>query len=157
MVSKTAKFLRKSRSEKWLIFKITAMLCLLVFLINYIPLRWWRGNFDFEKETANPAPHPANAEHIARAREIGMTIRMVSKHLPFTILCLPQAIAAQWVLRKEGIDNKLYIGARKGEEKPFEFHAWLLVGQLCVTGRQQYEQFSSFVKKSSANNLENGN
>ena len=70
----------------------------------------------------------------------------VVPHLPFRTRCLPQAVAAQWMLRRRGVRSRLVFGVRRGAEGSgqLEFHAWLMVGGECVVGGQEIGSYTAF-------------
>ncbi|MCW3834783.1 lasso peptide biosynthesis B2 protein [Sphingomonas canadensis] len=80
------------------------------------------------------APRTGSADQARIAREIGWAVTRAATHVPFRAVCLPQAIAAQAMLRRRGIGAGLHLGARKGTEKPLEAHAWLDAAGVEVTG-----------------------
>jgi hypothetical protein len=78
-------------------------------------------------------------------RQTRRWIRQVAAHAPFRAVCLPQAMAARWMLARRGIASELHIGARRGAvgaQRPIDLHAWLLCGDLCVTGAGARPRFS---------------
>ena len=81
---------------------------------------------------------PADAKSIV----IGAMIERVSPHLPWNCLCLTQAIAGYYMLKRRGIHGQVYIGVNKEQDKEELFsHAWLKSGSSCVTGEKGHEQF----------------
>ncbi len=102
------------------------------------------------KATATPdgcdPPQPVDAQIEAAADAMGRVIRKVARNAPFKANCLPQASAAQIMLKRRGIiDGKLFIGGRKGtKDDPLDLHAWLYVGQICVTGNDGPGDLTSF-------------
>lgn len=86
-----------------------------------------------------------------QADELGNILRKVARNVPFKANCLPQAAAAQSMLRRRGINKGIvYLGGRKSaQEHPLELHAWLYVGSICVTGNDgpgTLESFKPLVK-----------
>ena len=106
-------------------------------LVEHVPMRFWRQYLDTVGDrAAEPAP-PVT-------RKVGRIVRKVARRLPLRARCLPQAMAAQWMLRRREIGSRLVFGARRGttpETSP-EFHAWLIVAGECVIGAQEVETFS---------------
>ena len=79
------------------------------------------------------------------ARRIGWAVATAARHLPWKPVCLPQAVAAQWMLRRLGIPSTLYLGIDpKGN---YDAHAWVRAGKEIVTGGpaiQRYAVVSTF-------------
>jgi len=66
-------------------------------------------------------------------------VQAVARHLPWRFVCLPQAIAAQRMLRRRGVASTLYLGVAPDREKPdaIAAHAWLRAGDKIVTGERE--------------------
>ena len=75
-----------------------------------------------------PAPQAALAE------EVGWAVTRAARHVPFKAVCLPQAMAAQAMLRRRGIASVMHFGAARGSDKPLDAHAWLDAAGVEVTG-----------------------
>lgn len=58
-------------------------------------------------------------------RRVVRAVRAVARKLLGNKPCLPQALAAQWFLRRAGVESTLRIGVRKGENEELLAHAWL--------------------------------
>lgn len=71
---------------------------------------------------------------------VGWAVTGVAKVLPWKPVCLPQAVAAQWMLRRRGVPSTLYMGIdpRGG----YDAHAWVSVGDHIVTGGPSTERFA---------------
>ncbi len=65
-----------------------------------------------------------------------------ARYLPFKAVCLPQAMAAQAMLRRRGVTSVMHFGAARGEEKPLDAHAWLDAAGVEVTGYPVAERFA---------------
>ena len=98
---------------------------------------------------------PAGARQPGRAAPVGCApalrlprraahiVRRVARHVPFPAVCLPQAMALQWMLRRRGIGSRLIFGARrKANGTGLDFHAWLTVGGKCVIGGGELETYT---------------
>lgn len=104
-------------------------------LVARVPLRYWRHRL----ETApQPLPVPANraGAQLKLARELSRIVRRTARHAPFRALCLPRAIAAQWMLRRRGVRSRLVFGVRRSAapDPALEFHAWLIAAGEIVMG-----------------------
>ncbi|MFO0982779.1 MAG: lasso peptide biosynthesis B2 protein [Planctomycetota bacterium] len=57
-----------------------------------------------------------------------------ARHIPFAT-CLPQALAAQWLLARAGYRSELKLGIAPGAGRPVDAHAWLeLDGEVVIGG-----------------------
>ena len=120
------------------------------FLTRFVPFRLWRGWMG--PIGAQGALAPLAGKQRASALRARRWIRRVSANAPFRAVCLPQAIAARWMLARRGIATELHIGARAAGEaadsRPINLHAWLLCGDLCLTGAGERASFAAFAKPS---------
>ncbi len=129
------------------------MLLVARFLVSLVPFRFWRktlGAISAGQGKSLPS-ETHNRASFVRARAIGRHVRRAAMMVPFRAVCLPQAMAARWMLLRRGIGTQLFIGARRGAgEKPFDFHAWLMFGDECLTGQEERDGFHSFQSSSKA-------
>jgi Transglutaminase-like superfamily len=68
------------------------------------------------------------------AAEVGWAVTRAARHVPFNAVCRPQAMAARVMLKRRGVDSVLHFGARIGQDKPIDAHAWLDAAGVEVTG-----------------------
>lgn len=76
----------------------------------------------------------APAERRGVAEKISWAVTRAAVHVPFRAVCLPQAMAAHAMLRRRGIESAVHFGARRGDEKPIDAHAWVDAAGVEVTG-----------------------
>jgi hypothetical protein len=82
------------------------------------------------------------------AEEIGWAVTRAAYYLPFKAACLPQALAARFMLKRRRIQSVLHFGVAKGEAKSLDAHAWLEAEGVEVTGYpvvERYAQIGCFV------------
>lgn len=68
------------------------------------------------------------------ALDVGWAVTRTAGYLPFSSLCLAQALAARAMLRRRGIGSVLHVGVAHSRAAPFEAHAWLDAAGVEVTG-----------------------
>ncbi len=118
------------------------------FLIKFLPFSMWRRTVGQIETDGAPVISTATPEQRKIARMIGERVRRCARHMPFKAVCLPQAMAARWMLNRRGIATTLFFGARRGKENSrSEMHAWLMCGEDCLTGVKEVEEFRSFTKE----------
>jgi hypothetical protein len=78
------------------------------------------------------AASSAHAEQAAT--DIGWAVTRAARYVPFRAVCLPQAMAAQAMLRRRGVASIMHFGAAKGKDKAIDAHAWLDAAGVKVTG-----------------------
>lgn len=81
-------------------------------------------------------------QHVELAKEIGWAVTRAARYVPFSAVCLPQAMAARFMLKRRGVGSVMHFGAAKGETKPIDAHAWLDAAGVEVTGYPVALQFS---------------
>ena len=89
-------------------------------------------------------------------RKISREIERAARNVPWNAVCLPQAMAGKWMLKRRHIPSVMFLGVAKeravaaglkefeeGQWQPgLKAHAWLKVGNFIVTGRQGHQQFT---------------
>ena len=73
-------------------------------------------------------------DHVRLASAIAWAVTRSARHVPFSAVCLPQAMTARLMLARRGVDSVLHFGAAKGRDKPLNTHAWLNAAGVEVTG-----------------------
>jgi hypothetical protein len=99
---------------------------------------------DDRRPAPDPRPVPAQLDQLSR--DIGWAIGTAAARVPWRSVCLPQAIAAQHMLRRRGISGRAVVGARRSEsEKPIDLHVWVVVGGRVVVGGSGHTTFAPVV------------
>jgi hypothetical protein len=76
-----------------------------------------------------------NSHHDANLAEaVGWAVTRAARYVPFEAACLPQAMAARIMLKRRGVSSILHFGAKMGEVKPIDAHAWLDAAGVEVIG-----------------------
>ena len=86
------------------------------------------------------SPSPQEATIIRQVVWVRWAIETAARHLPWKPVCLPQAVTAQWMLRRRGIPSTVYLGADPA--RGYDAHAWVRVGALVVTGGPGQDRFT---------------
>jgi hypothetical protein len=73
-----------------------------------------------------PAPHHVSAERLCRAVDIACVFYFKQ------VLCLQRSAATTVLLRRNGLDAEMVIGAQM---IPYAFHAWVEIDHLVVNDR----------------------
>ncbi|MCB2065903.1 MAG: lasso peptide biosynthesis B2 protein [Erythrobacter sp.] len=130
------------------VFKLEMVLCLAWarLLISVLPFRRLRPMLGpiFEEPAAGQAPG-LTAPQLKKAADTGRILHRVAGRMPFRADCVPQALTARWMLARRGIATRIRIGTRRDPAQDgLQFHAWLMAGDLVVTGGQDIETYSAF-------------
>ena len=159
-------FVRAPVAAKAMALEAALFLLLARMLVAHVPMRHWRrwlvtaegpasaGRPPADPHVAfsagdpeRPAPageHPARTPQQRLPRRVARIVRRVARHVPFPAVCLPQAMALQWMLRRRRIASRLFFGARRKAQDPgLDFHAWLTVGGECVIGGGEVETYAA--------------
>jgi hypothetical protein len=96
------------------------------------------------------AEAPPAGDPSALARDIGWAVRLAAANVPFPALCLQQALAAKFMLRRRRIKGALHLGVatRTGPGGAMRAHAWLDAAGVEVTGcpvTSEYTEIACFV------------
>ncbi len=82
------------------------------------------------------------------ALEVGWAVTRAAKHIPFKVMCLPQAMTARAMLAQRGIRGVLHFGTAAGKAAPLVAHVWLEAAGVEVTGYpvgDEFTEIASFV------------
>ena len=81
-------WLRLPPPQRAMALEAGACLALARLLVHHVPMRYWGR----EPETV-AGSDPGGG---SLGTDVGRMVRRVARRLPFEVLCLPQAMAAQW-------------------------------------------------------------
>ena len=136
-----SKWRRRSRVERLLL--IEAFLLLGIARLAVLALPFKRLAVSLGRHM-NEADAQISTTDLNRARQVGQAVRSAVNYTPWESVCLPQAVAAQWMLKRRHIAGTLYLGMAKDETRPEKLaaHAWLRCGGLILTGGAVHRQFT---------------
>lgn len=116
-----AKFLRLSFTEQKLLVKGSLLLVLIQLGLRLMP---FNKQYRLLLRSANPLSKTQNSDPVY-LRQVVWAINRASRRLLGPNTCLPQALAANFLLRRRGFPAHLVIGVRKDESGAFKAHAWV--------------------------------
>jgi hypothetical protein len=123
------KLLRLPACERRLLFQAWLLLVVLRVGLWLVPFRTIQS-LVFRLTARRQLIHTSN---MAMER-IGWAVTVASVYVPFAT-CLPQALAAQMLLRWHGYSAKVRIGVAHTEMRRLEAHAWVeCAGQIVIGG-----------------------
>ena len=124
--------------------------------VRALPYRLWSrlpGPRRPSSEAACAAP--ASPSEAALAARVGRAVTAAARRLPFEAVCLPQAMAAHWMLSRRGVDSRLWFGvldapaapgtAPGNAPAPDRLHAWVEVAGAPVVGGAPGARFRPLV------------
>ena len=111
---------------------VEATLCLAVARAAtlVLPFRWLAKLMSAARPVRSLDTERRKAATVDVARAVGR----VARHMPFRAVCLQQAIAVQYMLRRRGVETSVQFGARF-ERGELDAHAWVTDGGAIVIGR----------------------
>lgn len=134
------KWRRRTRAERLLLLEAFALLGVARLMVLAIPFKWLALSLGKSMHKAGPQADFADPNI---ARMIGRAVRSAANNTPWESVCLPQAVACQWMLKRRRIPATLYLGVAKNAEKPelLAAHAWLRCGDVILTGAPGCKRF----------------
>jgi hypothetical protein len=133
-MTRLGKLLAHSWPDRLLLLEALAWLVWSKLLLLSVPFRWIAPHLG---RAQAESPSQISREALDLAERVSWAVQSVAQHVPLGLVCLPQAMAAKWMLRRRGLDSTLYLGLARPEELRFTAHAWLRVGPKILTGRSE--------------------
>lgn len=145
-MSKIISFGRLPSQEKLAVVEAFLLLSWARFLIKLVPVRMWRSQMAVSHR--DDAIGSLSEREREAGRLVARSIKLAVRNAPVELVCLPQALAARWMLRRRGVDSRLFIGTKLGETGDRNFHAWLKVQELWITGHCNEAEYAVFAPQS---------
>jgi len=124
---KWRRFRRRPPEDRALILRAALFLPLTEIGLRLAGFRRWKAlleKFAGVKRRSRPwTPEELRATALGVAR----AVRSAELHGPADPNCLERSLTLWWLLRRNGVESELHIGARK-EGTRFEAHAWIELG-----------------------------
>lgn len=133
-MGRLSKFLRHDWAERCLLIEALAWLCWAKLLLLLVPFRWIAPRLGKVMTVSPPAISQPERE---LALKVSWAVQSAAAHVPLGFVCLPQAMAAKWMLRRRHLATTLYLGLARPNEIKFTAHAWLRAGDKILTGRAE--------------------
>jgi hypothetical protein len=141
---KWRRFRNRPLEDRKLILRAALILPLTEFGMRLFGFRRWKELIEKYSLPAHfPQSLPAELQRETALRAV-RAVRSVERHGPTTSNCLERSMALWWILRRDGVDGELHIGARM-EGARFEAHAWVeLGGQVLNDGAEVHQHYARF-------------
>jgi hypothetical protein len=136
-----SKWNNRAENERKLLVEAFLLLAVARLAILILPFRWLAVTLG--KRLAE-SDSTISQEDVQNACMIGRAVSAAARNTPWESVCLPQAVAAQWMLKRRHIAGTLYLGVAKNETGPEKLtaHAWLQCGDAILTGADNHRQFT---------------
>lgn len=94
--------------------------------------------------TIDARPGARVAPDVALVARVRWAVERAARHLPLPLTCLPQALAAAWMLQARGFAPRMLYGVapRVGQPEGFEAHAWVELDGTPVVGHRVAHRFT---------------
>lgn len=135
-MSAVGKFFTRSHRDRALFFEaLLALVCAKV-LVHTVPFRRVAPRLGRAQHETTRA---ISAAERVLAVDVSWAVQCAARYVPLGFVCLPQAMAAQTLLRRRGVATTLYLGVAPKLEKAqgITAHAWLRAGDKIVTGESE--------------------
>ena len=116
-----SKFLALAPAERRLLVGAATLLAMIALVLRLLPFRTLRR---IAASLGHPPARPARRPHPSADR-IAWAITVASRYLPGTRSCLPQALAAELLLRRHEHPATLRLGVARNDGRDFRAHAWV--------------------------------
>jgi hypothetical protein len=130
--------------DRRLILRAALFLPLTEIGLRLLGFRRWK---ELIEKSSRPAPAPRQLPadfQRETAQRAARAVRSVELHGPASPNCLERSMTLWWLLRREGVDAQLRIGARK-EGGKFEAHAWVESdGQVLNDSAEVHQHYARF-------------
>lgn len=135
------KWRRRNRTERMLLVEAFLLLGVARLGVLILPFRLLAKSLGRHMAVDQAPVHSASLQ---LARMIGGAVRSASNYTPWGSVCLPQAVAAKWMLKRRHIPGTVYLGVMRDETKPEKLaaHAWIRCGQAILTGAKGHHQYT---------------
>jgi hypothetical protein len=136
-----AKWRRRSRAERLLLVEAFLLLGIARLTVLALPFKWLAVSLGRHQRKADAQ---ICASDLNIARKVGRAVCSAANYTPWESVCLPQAVAATWMLKRRNIAGTLYLGVAKDEAiaEKLAAHAWLRCGNIILTGAASQRQFT---------------
>ncbi|MEY2881547.1 MAG: hypothetical protein RLZZ15_3927 [Verrucomicrobiota bacterium] len=136
-------FFRRDWRERALFCEALAELVRAKVLVHTVPFRWIAPGFGRQKNETAPTIPSADRKI---AVDVSWAVQAAARHVRLGFVCLPQAMAAQRMLRRRGLASTLYLGvALEAEKASLQAHAWLRAGDKVLTGEAEARRHTQLI------------
>jgi hypothetical protein len=144
LAEKLRRFRVRPREDRTLILRAALILPAIetgLRLFGFRRCKQWIENFSPPSRVSQSIPASTQRETALRAVR---AVRSAELHGPANPNCLERSMTLWWLLRREGIDGELHIGARR-EGARFAAHAWVeLSGQVLNDDPEVHQHYARF-------------
>jgi hypothetical protein len=128
MFNKLKRLYPMSGPERRLIGEAAMFLALARLLILFVPFGRLAPYLSHQPKDCDDQIDPSLPPRVRRA------VMTAARNVPWKAVCLPQAMAAKFMLARRGCASRLHLGVGKNEAAALMGHAWLEAGNIVIVG-----------------------
>ncbi len=117
-----------SPNERRMVVEAVVFLAVARVLIVGAPVRRLRPILSLGPKDERSASYASLHEDVRRA------VSRAAPRVPWNAVCLPQAMAAKFMLARRGCPSTLHLGAARSPTGDLQAHAWLVCDDAIVVG-----------------------
>jgi hypothetical protein len=141
---KWRRFRKRAPEDRKLILRAAVILPLTEIGLRLFGFRRWKElseKFSMPARLPQSLPNDLQRETALRAARAVLSVEL---HGPTHPNCLERSMTLWWLLRRDGIEGELHIGARKSGSR-LEAHAWVeLAGQVLNDSAEIHTHYARF-------------
>jgi transglutaminase superfamily protein len=137
--NRLTRWVRLGRQRQWLLIEALAAVALASAAVQLLPFR--RSiRLGARRLASTPT---ASASRIA---EVRWAVEAAARRSPWRALCIEKGLAAQWMLRRRGVDAVLHYGIAREEAGELQAHVWVAADDAIVVGGAEAPKFQCVAK-----------
>ncbi|MDD5711439.1 MAG: lasso peptide biosynthesis B2 protein [Smithellaceae bacterium] len=136
-----SKWRRRTGEERLFLIEAVLLLGMARLMTLILPFKYIACSLGRRMAESDPR---INTPQLRDAGLVGQAVVSASRYTLWRSVCLPQAIAAHWMLRRRGIPSTLYLGVAKDDANSRKIiaHAWVRCGNVILTGAEGHGRFT---------------
>jgi len=141
---KWRRFRRRPPEDRALILRAALFLPVTEIGLRLAGFRRWKALLERFSRVERRSPALTPEALGATALRVVRAVRSAELHGPANPNCLERSLTLWWLLRRNGVESELHIGARK-EGPRFEAHAWVeLRGNVLSDAAEVHRHYARF-------------
>ena len=122
---------RLDHSRRALLVEAAGALAAASLAVKLLPFKW-AIRLGSRRAVSKSSKSPARV-----MPDIRWAIDAAARNLPWNPVCIQRGVAAQWMLRRRGIDARLHYGLTNDDEEALKAHVWVdALGETLVGGEE---------------------
>jgi hypothetical protein len=126
---------RLERPKRVLLLEAVGAVCAASLAVKMLPFRW------AIRLSSKPSPPPCRESRAAALSDVRWAIDAATRHLPWNPVCIQRGLAAQWMLRRRGIDARLHYGLTNDDRSELRAHVWVEVLGKTFVGEEDANEY----------------